>query len=246
MDFEELRTMGWTENEVKVYISLLELGSAKVDSIAKRISKPRTTIYSILTTLTEKGVVSHAIKSGVKYFIASDPEKLISDQEEKISRLKKILPELNSIKQTVGKKPSVELYEGKKGIKTIYQDIIRTKKPLYSYGNTKLLVELLDFSIFNFIKKRIQEDIFLKLVTEVSESSIKMKDKDHRSLRETRFLDKLKGMPSAVYIYGNKVAMLTFIKSEPVGLIIANNEISRSQRLLFDILWEAAKDKQEQ
>lgn len=241
MDYEELRQLGWSQNEIKVYVGVLEIGSAKVDAISKRVPLPRTTIYGILKSLLEKGLVSYVIKSGVKYFIASDPRRLVSIQEEKTEILKKMLPQLEIIKQTVGEKPTIELYEGRSGIKTLFEDILKTKQTIKGYGNTQLMVELLEYYVPFYVKRRIEEKIFFQLITEPSQVGRNMQKEDKKTLRETRFIESLKEISDATYIYGNKIAIITLLKKEPLGILIENEQISNSQRTIFKILWDNAK-----
>ncbi len=241
MEYGELKQLGLSENEIKVYIAVLELGTVKAGSIAKRVPLPRTTIYGVLKSLIEKGIASYVIKSGVKYFTATDPKRLLSIQQEKAEIIKKLLPQLEIIKQTVNETPTIELYTGKLGIKTLFEDMLRTKQTICGYGNTRLMVDLLGHFVPNYIKRRIKQQIFFQLITEESEASIKMKAEDRNSLRETRFLNKLRETTNAIYIYGKKVAIITLLKKEPVGILIENEEVKKSQEIIFEILWDIAK-----
>ena len=103
MEYPELSQLGLSENEIKVYICLLKLGSSKVEDISQHVSLPRTTIYGLLKSLFEKGIASNVIKSGVKYFSGIGPEQLVSIQKEKIQALEKIAPALENMKESVGK-----------------------------------------------------------------------------------------------------------------------------------------------
>jgi len=241
MEYAELKQLGLSENEIKVYVALLELGNSKVDAISKRVPLPRTTIYGILKSLLEKGLVSFVIKAGIKHYEATEPKRLFITEQEKLQALQKIIPNLEQIRQTVVKKPTIEMYEGGEGIKSVYEDILRAKQTVFSFGNTRLLFELLEYYIPNYIKKRIKEKIKFYAITEKSETSMELRKRDKKELRETRFSSQIETMASATYIYGNKVAILTLLKKEPVGVIIENEEISSSQKIIFDLLWKMAK-----
>lgn len=241
MDFEELKSLGWSENEIKVYVAVLQSGEAKVEFISSRIPLPRTTIYGVLKSLQEKGIISYVIKGGIKYFIATDPDRLISIEQEKIESVKKILPSLNEIKKTVSEKPSVELYSGKLGIKTIYEDMLKEKKPICGYGNTKMMAELLDFYVANYIQKRVEQKIPFRLITEPSIDGKKMKEGDSKKFRETKFIDALKNSTVVVYVYGDKTATITLLKQEPIAILVENEQIAKSNRVIFDLLWTGGK-----
>lgn len=238
---ETLRKLGLSNNEIKVFIALLELGTSKADKISKRSPLPRTTIYGLLKSLIERGLVSYVVKSGVKHYEATAPERLLSMEEEKVAQLKKIIPQLESLKQTIGERPNIEMYEGKEGVKSVYEDILRTKKTIYGYGNTKLLFELLQFYIPNYIQRRAKIGIKFQVITEKSKTSINMKKNDKKEKRETRFIDDLKKTTSVTYLYGDKTAILGLLKQQPVGVIIENKEFFNSQKIIFDLLWNLAK-----
>src|SRR3989344_3663074 len=133
---QELKEFGLTDNEVKVYLACLKLGTALVQGIAKKANTYRTYTYEILKSLIEKGLVSYVIKNGKQYFEVAEPEKLLNILKEKETKINKILPDLKNIYKTSIEKPKVELYEGKEGLKTILDDIIRTKGEVLVYGST--------------------------------------------------------------------------------------------------------------
>lgn len=240
---ETLRKLGLSSNEINVFIALLKLGTSKVDTVSKRIPLPRTTIYGLLKSLIEKGLVSYVVKSGVKHYEATNPQRLLSMEEERLVQLKKIVPQLESLKQTIGERPNIEMYEGKEGVKSVYEDILKTKKKIYGYGNTKLLFDLLQYYIPNYIQRRAKLGIKFQVITEKSTTSINMKKNDKKEKRETRFIDKLQKTTSVTYLYGNKIAILGLLKQQPIGVIIENKEFFNSQKIIFDILWNLAKRK---
>ena len=73
----ELRKLGLTEKEVKVYLSTLELGYASVQKIAKQIKISRPTVYKIIKSLKEKGLVSESKDEQKRYFTAESPDKFL-------------------------------------------------------------------------------------------------------------------------------------------------------------------------
>ena len=71
-----LQEIGLTQNEIKVYLTLLELGESKTGEILKKSRLNSGRIYEILNSLQEKGLVSFILKSGVKYFRPADPKRV--------------------------------------------------------------------------------------------------------------------------------------------------------------------------
>ena len=191
--------------------------------------------------MKEKGLVSYVIKSGKQYFEVAEPEKLLNILREKESKISKILPDLKNIYKSVIEKPKIEFYEGKEGLKTILDDIIRIKEEILVYCSTKKQLQLLRFYFPNFIRRRIKERIKTKVITEKSKEALEIHSKDKEELREMKFLPKDLEFPTSTNIYGNKVAILS-LEKEIVGVIIENENIANTQRNVFDLLWDIAKE----
>ncbi len=239
MDKEQaLREFGLNNKEVKVYLALLQLGTSKVNNIAKKAKILRETTYFILNSLINKGLVSYVLKSGIKYFEAAPPTKFKSILKEKENNINKVLKELESIRKNTIKKPKLELYEGKQGLKTILDEIIRTRKTFYAYANYDIF-KLLKYYFPNFVRKRIKKRIYAKIIQEKTKKLIKMKNKLKETHSELRFSPiKFK---SNTFIFGDNVAILTMKKENPIGILIHNKDIARTQKQVFNILWRQSK-----
>lgn len=238
---EALKEWGLNEKETKIYLSTLKLGQSKVSDIAKKSKILRETTYFVLNSLIDKGLISYVIKSKVKYFEAARPNKFISILKEKEERINSVMNELVSFQKMQIEKPSIELYEGKEGLKTILNDIIQTKKSLYAYANYELF-DLLRFAFPRFVKQRIENKIPAKIIQEKVKSLEKRsKHLNKKELLELKF-SKIK-FKSNVFMYGNKTAFISIIKDEPIGIIIQNKLITDTQRQVFKILWETATEQ---
>ena len=72
MDKQQLINIGLSNNEVDIYLSLLESGQSLVGEITKKTKINRTHIYDRLQKLINKGLVSYIIKNNRKYFYAGN------------------------------------------------------------------------------------------------------------------------------------------------------------------------------
>lgn len=237
---QELREFGLTDKEVIVYLALLKLGTALVQDIAKKARTYRTYTYEILKSLKEKGLVSYVIKSGKHYFEASEPKKLLNILKERERKINNILPSLREIYQSSTEKPKTEIYEGKEGLKTVLDDMIKEKKEILVYGSTKNQVKLLEFYFPNFITRRVKEKINTKVITEESKDTIEISKRNKKELREMKFLPYSLNFETVVNIYGNKIAMLSFGENI-MGIVIEDKQIANTQKEVFNLLWKIAK-----
>jgi HTH-type transcriptional regulator, sugar sensing transcriptional regulator len=239
---EELKEFGLSENEITIYLTLLKTGSSTANRISQITGLKRSTTYDNLSFLVNKGVVSTINKDNVNYFEAADPKKLIYLLEEKKERIQKIIPGLLKIKESISEKTGVTYFEGKKGVLTVLNDIIEQKRELWFYGSRKMALLALKHYPENFIQKRAERGIELRaLLAAQDRGDPTYLDKKIFKLSNLKFLKGLNDITTNVFIYGDRVALMTSSEN-PVGIIIRNKEIINQQKILFEILWKTAKE----
>lgn len=242
MFIEELRSYGLSEKEAKVYLALLKLGPSTVNNIAEECNLIRTTTYDILKALREKAIVASMIKNKIHYFEAANPQKLIQILEEKKLYIERILPKLKNLRTKIPKMPRSEVFEGKEGLKTVFQELLQKKEPLYAYSNNELMVDLLPYFAPRFIKNRVKARIPIKIISEPSKTTEELlTKKDKKELRETRVISEFKNISINQYIAGNSVAILGSRADEALGIIIHHKDFAQAQKIIFDLLWKIAK-----
>ncbi len=124
---EHFRQLGFHENEVKVYLSLAELGKASPALVAKRIGLPRTTVYSVLGNLSEKGLVSSEQQGRATYFSALPPSALARTLESERAKLKakeRTATELSALIEPLFRAtnfsiPRTQFYEGRNAVENL-------------------------------------------------------------------------------------------------------------------------------
>src|SRR3989338_4398605 len=120
---EELKQIGLTEGESKVYLALLKIGSSKVGAIVRESGVSYSKIYEVLGRLIEKGLASFIIKEKTKYFQAVEPNRIkdfLDNQEKEILNnkkvLEKIMPQLNNL-ELGDKRSNAQIFMGLNGLK---------------------------------------------------------------------------------------------------------------------------------
>jgi len=236
-----LQELNISNKEVEVYLALLISGSHGATAIAKKAKLNRVTTYHLLRSLQERGLVSYTIKSGVKYFQAVDPKAIYRILKEKEERFMDILPQLESMKESILEHPKVEVFEGKEGLKSIMDDWINTKQDIIGIGS-EALDETIGFYFPHFIKRRVKENIKIRIMFQKSKYAQQMRKKDRSELRETKII-KCGNLTTGVYVYGNRASFLTFIKEQPLGLVIEDKSIVNTIKAMLELLWlNARKD----
>ncbi len=239
---EELKELGLDENEIKVYVSCLNNNGISVKDISKKSGLIRTTVYGVLHSLINKGLVSTMKKDGVKLFIAASPKELLNILDQKREIISSILPKLNELSKTKGITQNVEFFEGANGVKTITNDIISvSNETVKILGAGKKWIEFSrPFSTVYYRKKKEANVKTKSIATDTKEERKILKDKIVKN-SEFRFLKNVDLTKSATFIYHDKVSFVNYEKESPRGFIIQDKEFNKTQNDLFDILWKIAK-----
>lgn len=129
-----LRNIGLSEKEAITYLENLRIGTNPASIIAKHSNINRGTTYTILESLSKKGLVHQIEKNKIRYYTAAEPKHLmhyIDLKRRDLSYHKKELHELlevfSELKHPYHTKPRFKSYSGKVGRITIYNEIITEK-----------------------------------------------------------------------------------------------------------------------
>ncbi len=242
-----LKNFGLKEKDIAVYLALVEMGPSPVRAIATKSGVNRGTSYDILKSLIALGLVSYYEKSAHQYFVAESPEKLltaIEDKQRELSlvrqQVEKSLPEMKSIFEKQGGRPVMKLYEGKQGIKQIFEDVLSTMagaadKTYCVYSSGTVAHRKSVYEAFpDFSKKRIAKKIAVKTI--VLGEGGDLVGLDVRKWLKTTQTD---FKTTHEIIYDGKVAHISLDNSDnPVGVIIENRGIYETQKIIFEILWK--------
>lgn len=234
-----LKEMGLTDNEAKVYLAALELGQATVQELSKKSGVKRTTVYTTVDGLKEKGLLSQTEKGKKTTFIAENPENLVGLSEARYQQLKRVLPELRSIYNISETKPKVRFYEGKEGYISVYDGILKDKP--------KEVLVIMSYEDFyrhldpqyeeDWIKRRVQKKIKLRWLDFRTKKTEKMKQEGKKGLREIRFLPKEFSFTSGLFIYGSKVIITSGKQKEFMAVVVESSEFYQMFKQLFEMLW---------
>ncbi len=202
-----------TKVEEKVYLELLKLGSTTTGPLVKKTELHRATVYDALKRLMEKGLVSYITKEKTKYFQATNPEHFLDiiqeqkqEAEKKEKTIKEIVKNLQKIQEQSKTKENASIFQGKRGIKTIFEDILKHKE-YHAFASKGKFKEILGPFFDQFQRRKKLLKIKSKILIDES-----LKNTDYvKSIHgEIRFLPKEYNYPTATFMYGNKVAFFVF------------------------------------
>jgi HTH-type transcriptional regulator, sugar sensing transcriptional regulator len=237
MDFKELKKklifIGLNDSEAKVYLVLLKTGSSKAGNISKEASINRTSTYDILKKLMEKGLVSYVIKANHKWFSPANPSRIIELLNEKKQEANDILPYLKAVYKKPKNKQNVTLYQGYKGIKSVFEDIIRTKENNRVMDSEGQFTEKMPYYSPHFVKALNDNNIKVKHLVRKGRN---IKPSKNTSVK---YIDKDTTSEAVINIYGDKVAIIVW-SDLPEAVVIKNKSVSDSFKYYFDLIWKKA------
>jgi len=236
MEREVLKEFGLNERESQIYLVLLREKSSTASKLAKIANVNRTTAYLELDNLMKKGLVSYVLKNSKRYYRASPPEKFVEIMDEKKKRFKEILPKLKSLGKPI--QPfSIEVFEGREGIKTFYEDIYNNAKEFLVFGATGKAIEVLEFSYPHFLKKFVKRNIKERVLANAQ--SKKMMDLHPRTHFKIKYLPEKYKADVTTVIYNGKIAIQSLHKDNIYVVIIADKLLYNSYKNYFEFMWKS-------
>lgn len=236
MDLTALKNIGLSEHEAIIYLALLEEGTTTAGKLADKTHLHRRTTYDVLNSLKEKGLVNYFEQGGITTYHSIDPERLASILEEKKAALQEIIPQLKAKRLEVKAKSLAYVYQGIKGIKTIFEDIL--DNPSYvAFGEGMKIVEYLGPFFDYFQREKKERNIKARVLMG---EQFRNKKTVTGAYSKFRFLRGYQP-PILTYIYGNKVAIIVWSET-PTAFVIESKETSEGYRSYFELLWKNAKD----
>ncbi|MCX6791157.1 MAG: hypothetical protein NTV62_03135 [Candidatus Gribaldobacteria bacterium] len=238
-----LQQFGLSNNEAKVYLAGLEIGQASIQDLAQKSQVKRTTIYTVLEGLKEKGLMSQ-IKRGSKAFLVSEnPENLLAYSDRRHQALREALPELKSIYNISWVKPKVRFFEGQEGYLVVYENILKEKpKEVLAIASYENFMKHIDSQYEEqWTKRRIEKGIKLRWLDFKTQKVIKRVKEGRKAQREIRFLPEKFKFTSSMFIYGDKLIIVSGKNKEFIAIVIENSEFHQMFSQLFEIIWAISK-----
>lgn len=234
-----LGKLGLREHESYVYEALLKMGLGGVSEIAESTTLYRPAVYAALGSLIDRGLVTVSRKGKRRVYIAESPqqlEKLVNALERD---LQGNLPELMSMYTSATNRPFIRYFEGVKGIRHVYEDILRTLKKgdvAYRYESPKNHKEYARFIPDEYRRRMLdQTEVDWYIIT----NEITFKRKKRRLGRLFKMIPPdydLFVFDITQHIYGNKVAFIDF-KNETAS-IIESVGFAQFQKKIFLLLFD--------
>ena len=235
--YADLEKLNFSVNEAKVYLTLIKLGPSLAGRIAKEANLDRSSTYNALKQLTERGIVSTVFEKKRTIYVPADPKKIIDYYKEKEEVANRIIPSLRELFKVKKEKKNVLLFQGYKGLKTIFQDILDSceGQEYYVMGSEGYFREKMPYYSPIFTKLRDQKRIKTRvLIREGRTKTAGGKNMEYRAIPSDVI------SPATINIYNGKVAIFIW-DDKPEAVLIENERVSQTLKNYFEFMWKHAK-----
>ncbi|MFC1640548.1 TrmB family transcriptional regulator [Patescibacteria group bacterium] len=246
---KSLQQLDIPPNAIKFYLESFQHGKATIGQIAKSTKMDRSSAYLAYEQLHEKNLVEEDLKSSKKYVWAASPKVVMREIRKNVRHFRKIyddleenLPELMAEYNDKETKPVLQFFSGKVAVRRISQDVLDSNVNLLRLFTNQNIEK----DVFNkaeheeFVRTRKQKGIKAIVLAANTPGAKKLKQSDDKNFRETRIISDLNPFKNETYIYGEKVAMLSFDK-DIVGFVVQSKDFANSQAWMFDQIWAKHK-----
>lgn len=243
---KSLQYIGFSEKEVLVYLSLLELGKGTVAEISRRAGINRPTGYHILAALEARELVKVSGKEPKQEYVAESPDLIekmllskIEEEKKFLNEARKIIPELKSMRN-VSDRPKVLFYEGREGVEKVYEDTLTAHEPIRAYASVENMHRGLPGYFPDYYHRRAGSGIAIRAIVPDSPTGRERKSLDKEEMRETALVPvRAFDFIPEINIYDNKVMIASW--REKLGIIIESAEIAEAMKKIYELAWTEAK-----
>ena len=241
--------LGLTPEEGKIYLACLEFGQLSVSGISRITKIGRTNCYHHVEKLVKKGFLSVSQRGGSKIFSAENPKILINKEKERMNIAQEILPDLLALSSHNPQKPKMQFFEGKEGIKNIFEKILQFEKSeVVSFSNFTKLTDFFDDTDFlrQHFAQRLQQKIKTRFISPRDAVAEKFVDTFFPKNLDTALLEVFLISPqefsldAEITIFAGSIAIFHLHQKNPMGVLIENAELYRTQKAIFDLAWLGA------
>lgn len=246
MELHELKELGLTDGQVKVYTAILELGIASIQKIQEKTAIERRAIYDILNKLIEKGLISYTQEKSNRKYQCTHPRNLRETIEHKQKILSDLYAKLPDITQQYHfNRPEIraEVYRGNSAMQTLLEEALEYPATYWIGGNSGVekCSEEMRLWFKRWTKKRMQQQ---KMMYDLVDFGTSLEDFPPQDIQKHKAsfykyceLPQNLSSPLVIIMFGNKVAQVLW-SSQSFGFVIESEEIHESFMKYFYHFWK--------
>src|SRR3989344_439600 len=225
---DDLKEVGMSENEAKVYIALLELGRSTTGPLIKKTGMYRVMVYDTL-------------QKNRKHFEAEDPRQILELVKSKEEIAKTAVENLSKIQTILPLEKGAFVYEGWNGIKAAHENYIKEMKEhgggeYVSVGASREMHKKLDAFFNYFHERRSKMGIPGKILFNANNRRFGSTKRQYKPVH-VKFMPVRIITPSWISTYKD-MTLIGVAEDSPMAIFIKNESVAKSYRQYFYFMWE--------
>lgn len=247
--------LGFTQNEIAVYLALADMGKSTASLIAKRADVPRSTAYSALDLLEKRGLLSIEHDGSQALYFVHQPSALKAmvgrekeQQQKEIEKREVVADELASLvgpyfNQSNYSIPRLQFFDGPANVETMLrtycfewqQSITQYDSTWWGYQDHHFVEQYQPW--LNYYWKNMQDDEKINLFS--NESTIEKKLRGHVAKRTIKIVPKEFEFSSTIWALGDYVIMIMTRQKPHYAFQLKDAVFAANQRKTFQLLWQS-------
>ena len=234
---KKLEQIGLSDKESKMYLSALSLGKAQMSDLSKKSQMNRSTSYSVVNSLRDKGLLTIIIQKKRRFYVPADPEKLADILYRKNELLDEVLPILKGLSALPTQKPQISFFEGEDGLVKAFLQDLNSKGTILAMGGEQTFHEIIKHRVPDYVEQRKKKKIFLHMIALDTEIMQKEKENSQENFVHFKLISKEKfPLQAFMEIYDDSVAIISTEKL--IAVIIESRDIANTLRIFFNLTWD--------
>lgn len=243
---DNLQLIGLTKNEAIVYTTLLKEERGTAYLIAQKSGIKRPSVYIILDELRKKGLVLKIPTPKKQLFIAKSPDELIQQEEEKLKKVKNILPELFGLMKDSKYPFKILVFENDNelvnGLQYRISDLENSELLCYYAKINKTLGSKISKIYEKYNTDLYKNGIKIRAFAPADFSLREYRQKDDVHYRKVIILP-LHDFSSDVTLEISKIFVRLIFHADKKVLIIDSEHLVKMMRQIFEIIWNLMDHK---
>jgi sugar-specific transcriptional regulator TrmB len=250
-----LYKLGFSENEIEVYLKLLELHGSTLTNLSKVMETPRTTVYRAIRKLEEKSIIYRVDKNGKKLIFAEHPKKLEVIYKDKESKIEATLSDYKEIGKDLPitistilgllpkddkNPPIVKIFQGWQEFKVVCErSLVNSTKEVLFISNMDEWKKVFkdDYAYSYYVPKRLELKLYAKTLAIRTKLAEEIKLHDHEYYREMRFLPNHFRFDPTIIISDEEISIM--ISNKPYSAILIQHKgVTQLLKNFFHYTWD--------
>lgn len=254
---KQLQQLGLTDKQAQIYLLLVTHQELRIQEIVSLTHMPRSSVYENLRQLYKLGIAEEILDDNFKRARAYPISVMRHELDEAITDLQKQADSLDTLEKSIGLVTShnpgpthVRYYKSRVGARQMYWNTLKSSDTLYvysewgrqSYVGLKYYAKFVAESRERGLREKVLINPLPETLERIRQENVPGSPTSRTRVEDIRVLDtKAVHIKGDTLIYNDIYAQVYLKNVEIHGFEIESHDFVRTQRSIFETLWQTAK-----